>query len=40
MNFCTGSPAWAKLNSTLAVARARREPGAAVLDVYLVGSGG
>lgn len=37
MRFCTASPAWARLNSTLAVAKARREPGAAVLDVYLVG---
>lgn len=38
MSFCTGSPAWARLNSLLAVAKARREPGAAVLDVYLVGA--
>jgi hypothetical protein len=37
MSFCTGSAQWARLNSVLAVAKARREPGAAVLDVFLVG---
>jgi hypothetical protein len=40
LSFCTGSPAWARLNSLLAVAKARREPGAAVLEVYLVGGAG
>jgi hypothetical protein len=38
MRFCTGSPEWAQLNSMVAIAKARREPGAAVLDVYLVGA--
>jgi len=36
MTFQTAAPAWAHLNSMLAVGKGAREPGAAVLDVYLV----
>ena len=36
MSFQTGAPAWAHLNSVLAVGKAARLPDAAVLDVYLV----
>jgi hypothetical protein len=37
IRFQTGSPAWAHLNSVLAVGRGMRESGAALIDVYLVG---
>jgi hypothetical protein len=36
MTFQTGAPSWAQLNSVLAIGKAIREPGAAILDVYLV----
>lgn len=36
MTFQTGSPAWAYLNSVLAIGKAARQPDAAVLDVYLL----
>lgn len=37
MRFQTGAPQWGYLNSVLAIGKAMRQPGAAVLDVYLVG---
>jgi hypothetical protein len=36
MTFQRGAPAWAHLNSILAIGKAFREPDAAVLGVYLV----
>jgi hypothetical protein len=37
MLFQTGAPAWAHLNSVLAIGKAVRKPDAAMLDVFLVG---
>lgn len=37
LRFQTSAPQWQYLNSVLAIGKARRQPDAAVLDVFLVG---